>query len=463
MSRAVWHDLQRLSDAASHLGLAAARYGDRRSAAEAWRLSRRVAEHELAGDLPRMSRADTNLAALAAEAGRVREASDLISGVFRTRLELVDRQPESAAAWRRLTVTARTRADIARIGGQVVEGVRLAADLLADRQSRLGDPAHADVAEARLVLGQALLAAGLPLRARRCLEEAAESRRGRFLPTSHRAQEDLLWLVRTALVLERPMLAIDLLADEAVPTDWFCDRVSFRLGYTARRLLALASGALGRTAEAAAALQADREQLSDRPLCIGLDPLVADFDRAIGEVALLQGDFAGYALTTLAKLAEAEAQALLLPAAHAGLDTGAARARGGPAGRHPTRRPVLPLGHRTGRSRARPMPSGHPHRPLRRGRALRRDRGHRRRVGGPAGARARPHPAGARPPRPGRGPPAADPGPFPGRTPRHHRPLPGVRPGRGVPGHRRLSGDRASRARLTVWLAGGRTRLGPAM
>ena len=308
MSRAVWHDLQRLSDAASHLGLAAARYGDRRSAAEAWRLSRRVAEHELAGDLPRMSRADTNLAALAAEAGRVREASNLISGVFRTRLELVDRQPESAAAWRRLTVTARTRADIARIGGQVIEGVRLAAELLADRQGRLGDPAHADVAEARLVLGQALLAAGLPVRARRCLEEAADSRRGRFLPTSYRVQEDLLWLVRTALVLERPRAALDLLADEAAVTDWFGDRVSFRLGYTARRLLALAHGGLGRTDEATASLLADRERLGDRPLCIGLDSLVADFDRALGEVALLGGDFAG-ALTTLAKLAEAEAAA----------------------------------------------------------------------------------------------------------------------------------------------------------
>ena len=306
MSRAVWHDLQRLSDAASHLGLAAARYGDRRSAADAWQLSRRVAEHELAGDLERMSRADTNLAALAAEAGRARQASSLISGVFRTRLELVDQQPENAAAWRRLTVTARAQADIARFGGRVVEGVRLAAELLADRQSRLGDPAHADVAEARLVLGQALLAAGLPVRARRCLEEGAESRRGRFLPASYRAQEDLVWLVRTALVLERPMVARDLLADEAAPTDWFCDRVSFRLGYTARRLLALAMAGLGRTDEAAAALLADRERLGDRPLCIGLDPLVADFDRALGEVALLGGDFAG-AVATLAKLAEAEA------------------------------------------------------------------------------------------------------------------------------------------------------------
>jgi tetratricopeptide (TPR) repeat protein len=313
-SRAVWHDLQRLSDAASHLGLAAARYGDRRSAADAWQLSRRVAERELNGDLPRMTRADTNLAALAAEAGRLHEASSLISGVFTTRLELVDRQPENAAAWRRLTVTARARTDIARIGGQVVEGVRQAAELLTDRQARLGDPAHADVAEARLVLGQALLAAGLPVRARRCLEEAAESRRGRFLPTSYRVQEDLLWLVRTALVLERPRAVLDLLADEAAPTDWFCDRVSFRLGYTARRLLALASGALGRTDEAAAALLADRERLGDRPLCVGLDPLVADFDRSLGEVALLGGDFAG-ALDTLSALAAAEAKSAAAPPA----------------------------------------------------------------------------------------------------------------------------------------------------
>jgi tetratricopeptide (TPR) repeat protein len=306
MSRAVWHDLQRLSDAASHLGLAAARYGDRRSAADAWRLSRLVAEHELAGDLPRMSRADTNLAALAAEAGRMQDASRLISGVYRTRLELVERQPDNAAAWRRLTVTARARADIARIGGRVVEGVRLAAELIADRHARLGDPAHADVAEARLVLGQALLAAGQLVPARRCLEEAADSRRGRFMPASYRAQEDLLWLVRTALVLERPTVSRDLLAAEAAPTDWFCDRVSFRVGYTARRLLALASAGLGRIDEAAAALLADRERLGDRPLCIGLDPLVADFDRSLGEVALLGGDFAA-AQTTLAKLAEAEA------------------------------------------------------------------------------------------------------------------------------------------------------------
>jgi tetratricopeptide (TPR) repeat protein len=302
------HDRQRLSDTASHLGLAAARYGDRRSAADAWQLSRRVAEDDLDHDVSRIARADTNLAALAAETGQGQQASTAISGAYRTRLALAERQPESAAAWRRLTVTARTRADIARVGGHVVEGVLLAAELLADRQARLRDPAHADVAEARLVLGQALLAAGHPVAARRYLEEAADIRRGRFLAASYRVQEDLLWLVRAALVLEHPRAVLDLLAGQAAATDWFRDRVSFRLGYTARRLLALATGELGRTDQATAALLADREQLADQPLDDVLDPLAADFDRSLGEVALLRGDFAG-ALATLGRLADAEATA----------------------------------------------------------------------------------------------------------------------------------------------------------
>jgi tetratricopeptide (TPR) repeat protein len=302
------HDLQRLSDAASHLGLAAARYGDRRSAADAWQLSRQVAEHELGHDVSRMARADANLAALAAETGHGQQAGHVISGVFRTRLELLERRPDDDAAWRRLTVTARTRADIARVSGQVVESVRLAADLLADRRARLGDPAHADIAEARLVLGQALLAAGHPTAARRQLEEAADTRRDRFLAASYRVQEDLLWLVRATLVLEHPRAAAELLAGQAAVTDWFRDRVSFRLGYTARRLFALASGGLGRAEEAAAALLADRERLGDWPLDGGLDPLAADFDRALGEVALMRGDFAD-ALATLDRLARAEALA----------------------------------------------------------------------------------------------------------------------------------------------------------
>jgi tetratricopeptide (TPR) repeat protein len=86
--------------------------------------------------------------------------------------------------------------------------------------------------------------------------------------------------------------------------------VSFRLGYTARRLLALAVGGLGRAEEANAALLADRERLAGQPLDDGLDPLAADFDRALGEVALLRGNAAD-AMATLTQLADAEAEASL--------------------------------------------------------------------------------------------------------------------------------------------------------
>jgi tetratricopeptide (TPR) repeat protein len=308
ISHATAHDLQRLSDAASHLGMAASRYGDRRRAAEAWQLSRRVAEEGLGNDRSRIARADNNLAELAAERGRGQQASQTITDVFRTRMALLESHPHDRASWRRLTVTARTRADIARINGQVVDGVRLAADLLANRQTRLGDSGHADIAEARLVLGQAWLTAGHPVVARHHMEEAADIRRGRFLATSSRVQEDVMWLAKTALVLEQPRTALELLAGQASVTDWFCARVSFRQGYTARRLLALATGGVGRIDEAVAALLADRERLEDLPLDPGLDPLVADFDRSLGELELLRDEPAA-AAALLTSLAEAEAKA----------------------------------------------------------------------------------------------------------------------------------------------------------
>jgi len=305
---ATGHDLQRLSDAASHLGLAAARFGDRQTAADAWQLSRRVADEGLDHDQSRVARADNNLAALAAETGHSERAGTVIAGVRQTRLALLERQPQDTAAWRRLTVTERTRTDVARLAGDAIESVRLAMDLLADRRKRLGDPAHADTAEARIILGQTLLAAGHPIAARRHLEEAADTRRGRFLATSYRVQEDLIWLAKTALVLSHPRTVLDLLAGQAAETDWFRDQVSFRLGYTARRLLALAIGGLGRTDEAMAILRAGRAELSAWPLEGGLDPLAADFDRSLAELALLRGEAAD-AADLLTRLADAEAEA----------------------------------------------------------------------------------------------------------------------------------------------------------
>jgi tetratricopeptide (TPR) repeat protein len=304
-SDATAHDLQRLSDAASHLGLAAAKFGDRRTAADAWQLSRRVADQGLGRDQSRIARADTNLAALAAETGHGEQAGIVVAEVHRTRLALLDRGPQDAAAWRRLTVTERTRTDVARLTGEATESVRLAMALLADRRARLSDPAHADTAEAQIILGQTLLAAGHPAAARRHLEEAADTRRSRFLLTSYRVQEDLIWLAKTALVLGHPRTVLDLLAGQAAQTDWFRDQVSFRLGYTARRLAAMARGELGQAGEAAGDLLAARAELAGWPLDAGLDSLAADFDRSLAELALMSGEAAG-AADALVRLAEAE-------------------------------------------------------------------------------------------------------------------------------------------------------------
>jgi hypothetical protein len=204
-----------------------------------------------------------------------------------------------------LTVTERTRTDVARLTGAASESVRLAIALLADRRARLGDPAHADTAEAQIILGQTLLAAGHPAAARRHLEEAADTRRSRFLLTSYRVQEDLIWLAKTALVLGHPRTVLDLLAGQAAQTDWFRDQVSFRLGYTARRLAAMARGELGQAGEAAGDLLAARAELADRPLDAGLDSLAADFDRSLAELALMSGE-AEDAADALVRLAEAE-------------------------------------------------------------------------------------------------------------------------------------------------------------
>src|SRR6266700_1591004 len=299
------HDLQRLSDAASHLGLAAARFGDRRTAADAWQLSRRVADQGLGHDQSRIARADNNLAALAAETGQHERAAAVIADVARARQARLDRQPQDAAAWRRLTVTVRTQTDVARLAGEAAESVRLAIALLADRRARLSDPAHADTAEAQIILGQTLLAAGHPAAARRHLEEAADTRRSRFLLTSYRVQEDLIWLAKTALVLGHPRTVLDLLAGQAAQTDWFRDQVSFRLGYTARRLAAMARGELGQAAEAAECLLAARAELAGWPLDAGLDSLAADFDRSLAELALMSGEAAD-AADALVRLAEAE-------------------------------------------------------------------------------------------------------------------------------------------------------------
>jgi hypothetical protein len=304
----VKQDTERLSDAASHLGLAAFRYGDLDAAGNAWRLSRAIADRELAGDTSRMARVDSNLAELAAQAGGHGDAWTAIEAVCDSREAKLLERPDDDASWRRMTVSARARADIARLTGRTTQAVRLSQNLFADRSARLRDLAHPDVTEATLTLGKAQLSAGRPATARRQLEATAQQRAIQSLPSSFRVQEDRVWLAKAALASGQPADTLALLAGQPVVTDWFADRVSFRLGHTARRLIATARAMLGETAAAEAELLADLSRLDRLPLATGLDPLAADLRRSLGEVALLRGGFAE-AAAVLGELADDETAA----------------------------------------------------------------------------------------------------------------------------------------------------------
>ena len=67
----------------------------------------------------------------------------------------------------------------------------------------------------------------------------------------------------------------------------------------------MACGELGQPGEATEGLLAARAELAGRPLDEGLDPLAADVDRSLAELALLRGEAAA-AADALARLAEAE-------------------------------------------------------------------------------------------------------------------------------------------------------------
>src|SRR2546429_3527430 len=70
----------------------------------------------------------------------------------------------------------------------------------------------------------------------------------------------------------------------------------------------MARGELGQPGEATERLLAARAELAGRPMDEGLDPLAADVDRSLAELALLRGEAAA-AADALARLADAETEA----------------------------------------------------------------------------------------------------------------------------------------------------------
>ncbi len=125
-------------------------------------------------------------------------------------------------------------------------------------------------------------------------------------------QDDKVWLAKAALASGQPKTALELLTGQPVLTDWFAEQISFRVGYTARRLVALAGAMLSTTPESPTDLRLSLDRLERFPLLDGLDPLAAELRRSLGEIDMLHGRF-GDAVVVLDALAADEGSGRLTP------------------------------------------------------------------------------------------------------------------------------------------------------
>ncbi|SDG79245.1 hypothetical protein SAMN05421505_10840 [Sinosporangium album] len=286
-----------LVDAASRHGLALLRVGDLAEAGDAFRLSADLAgepftDHDKAAYL---ARARHNLGETLLEAGRpCAAAGDLerayLERAYRERDEDghdKDDRGGDDAAWRRRTLTAQAHARAVSACGRVVEGVRLAEEVLHDRRAKLGGLDNANSASARVTLAETLLAAGHPSEARYHLSEAHLHRLELLPRHGYQTQYDVVKLAEIELELEAPEAALRHLDESCVTSEWFEVHGSHRLAEDARRVHALA---LAGTGDLAAAEHALRALLASPHRTSGDDPVALAAGRALARVLLLGGD-----------------------------------------------------------------------------------------------------------------------------------------------------------------------------
>ena len=274
-----------LCDAASRLGLSLRCWGDLEAAERAHRRSRSLAVDDLDGDESRAARADTGLAEVLVECGRPAEALELAERACRVRARLL--HPDDPASWRRLTLSEHARVLATIRTGQVTAAVTLAHRLVADRRRRLGGPDGVTVAAARIALGLALLAAGQPAEADEQFRRAQRARAAVMHYSGYRVQYDLTCRAEAAVALGEP--AVAMLAGTPVLSDWFADRVSFRLGYAARCLHARGVGLAGDPDRGLALLGAAERRLTAEHGLGAADPLLLAYRRTAARLLLAAG------------------------------------------------------------------------------------------------------------------------------------------------------------------------------
>lgn len=311
-------DAEALCDTTSRLGLSLLRWGDHAGARQALSRSHTLAEHHLGGEESRMARADSNLGEAWCEAGDIEKASFFIERALAIRVRLAGDSRNHNAEWRRLTLTEQAWAVVACKAGKVIDAVRRGTALVEDRRSRLGGLDNLNTASARLTLGEALLDAGHPHEASQHISEAGKFRLARMSPMSHWPQYDLLLASRAATALGDHQKAAELLESAPVMTDWFAERVSFRLSYEARYRYAAAIAESGDPRDGMRRLTADLGKLLGAFRLPPADPLVLSFQREQAYILLKMGQYArAHTVLSLIDEQEAEVAGGLAPPAHA--------------------------------------------------------------------------------------------------------------------------------------------------
>jgi hypothetical protein len=233
-------------------GLALGAYGRLVAARRQMERSSVIAEEELGGDADRMVRAARGVAEVDIEIGDAASARRRLTETleFHRARSADSSGPGRRSAWRRLTLTEAAIAFAAVRSGQVVDGVRMALAVLADRREHHHEVMPGGLAQAHLLCAEAWLAAGHVGAAQEAVSAAYGDPHVTTAASGHRSQQALLLRARIALAAGYPKQVLRLVRDAPLMSGWFADRVSPRLACEAGIVAASALTNMGSPDEA---------------------------------------------------------------------------------------------------------------------------------------------------------------------------------------------------------------------
>jgi tetratricopeptide (TPR) repeat protein len=273
------------SDSLSRGGLAYLYAGDWAAAEELFAASVALTEERLGVDDPRISRALSNQADLAARSGRPDRALAMVRQAIHRR-----RREQGLEGRRRLHLSEQAMVIALGESGQVGHAVKLASRLSAETI-----PGYRGRAEDLYLEGRVLRQAGRYGEALNRLRaaDAAAGPPERSVPFTRRNLEALADEVRCQLALHSPGLALDALAPVLNDWNWYARRLSARLTFELVALSAQADWLRLKHDEAVETLREFRETARSWGGFCDDDPLFDEFGRALVQILRNKQDLTG--------------------------------------------------------------------------------------------------------------------------------------------------------------------------